>query len=82
MSYGWMKEKEGRLREEIGKLLEQAAAVDAEEDRLYGEEARGHELPEELRRREDRLAKIEAAQRRLEQRRVACFSGGSGADCR
>ena len=71
MSYGRMKEKEGRLREEIGKLLEQAAAVDAEEDRLYGEEARGDELPEELRRREDRLAKIEAAQRRLEQRQAA-----------
>ena len=41
-------------------------------DRLYREEARGHELPEELRRREDRLAKIEeAAQQRLEQRQVA-----------
>ena len=71
MSYGRMKEKEGRLREEIGKLLEQVAAVDAEEDRLYGEEARGDELPEELRRREDRLAKIEAAQRRLKQRQAA-----------
>jgi len=71
MSYGRMKEEEGRLRKKIGKLLEQAAAVDAEEDRLYGEEARGDELPEELRRREDRLAKIEAAQRRLEQRQAA-----------
>ncbi len=71
MSYGRMKEEEGRLREKIGKLLEQVAAVDAEEDRLYGEEARGDELPEELRRREDRLAKIEAAQRRLEQRQAA-----------
>ena len=49
-------------------VMEQAAAVDAEEDRLYGEEARGDELPEELRRREDRLAQIEAAQRRLKQR--------------
>ena len=71
MSYGRMKKEERRVREEIGKLLEQAAAVDAEEDRLYGEEARGDELPEELRRREDRLAKIEAAQRRLEQRQAA-----------
>ncbi len=71
MSYGRMKKEERRGREEIGKLLEQAAAVDAEEDRLYGEEARGDELPEELRRREDRLAKIEAAQRRLEQRQAA-----------
>jgi len=71
MSYGRMKKEERRVREEIGKLLEQAAAVDAEEDRLYGEEARGDELPEELRRREDRLAKIEAAQRRLKQRQAA-----------
>lgn len=70
MSYARMKEEEQRLREEIGKLLEQAAAVDAEEDRLYGEEKRGDELPEELRRREDRLAKIEAAQRRLEERQA------------
>jgi len=71
MSYGRMKKEERRVREEIGKLLEQAAAVDAEEDRLYGEEARGDELPEELRRREDRLAQIEAAQRRLKQRQAA-----------
>ena len=70
MSYGRMKEAEGRLREEIGRLLEEAAAVDAEEDRLYGEDARGDELPEELRRREDRLAQIEAAQRRLEERQA------------
>lgn len=71
MSYGRMKKEERRVREEIGKLLEQAAVVDAEEDRLYGEEARGDELPEELRRREDRLAQIEAAQRRLKQRQAA-----------
>lgn len=70
MSYARMREEEQRLREEIGKLLEQAAAVDAEEDRLYGEEQRGDELPEELRRREDRLAKIEAAKRRLEERQA------------
>lgn len=70
MSYARMKEAEGRLREEIGQLLEQAAAVDAEEDRLYGEEARGDELPEELQRREDRLAQIEAAKRRLEERQA------------
>jgi hypothetical protein len=70
MSYGRMKEEERRLREEIRRLLEEAAAVDAEEDRLYGEERRGDELPQELRRREDRLAKIEAAKQRLEARRA------------
>ena len=48
MSYGRIRAEEQRLREEIGKLLEQVAAVDVAEDRLYGEEARGDELPEEL----------------------------------
>ena len=36
----------------------------------YGEEKRGDELPEELRRREDRLAKIEAAMERLKARQA------------
>ncbi len=66
MSYGRMKEQRERLGEEIEQILAEAAATDAEEDRLYGPEQRGDELPEELRRREDRLAKIEAAMARLE----------------
>ena len=45
MSYGRMKEAEQRLRREIEELTEQAARVDAEEDRLYGEDRRGDELP-------------------------------------
>lgn len=65
MSYGRMKEQEGRLRAEIEGILEEAAQRDAEEDGLYGPEKRGDELPEELRRREDRLARIEAALARL-----------------
>ena len=43
-----------------------AARVDAEEDARLGKEVRGDELPEELRRREDRLQAIEAARERLE----------------
>jgi transposase len=70
MSYGRMKDEEQRLRREIEELMEQAARVDAEEDRLYGEDRRGDELPEELRRREDRLAKIEAAMERLKARQA------------
>ena len=66
MSYGRMVEEERRLRAEIAGLLEEAEATDAAEDAHYGEDVRGDELPEELKRREDRLAAIEAAKARLE----------------
>jgi transposase len=70
MSYKRMKTEQQRLRREIGELTEQAAREDAEEDRIYGEDRRGDELPEELRRREDRVAKIEAAMERLRARQA------------
>ena len=66
MSYERMLAEEARLREEIEGLLTAADGVDAEEDRRFGEEFRGDELPAELRRREDRLAAIRAAKVRLE----------------
>jgi len=67
MSYGRMQEKQQQLKEEVQQLLEQAEAADKEEDGRYGSK-RGDELPEELRRRETRLAKIKAAQKVVEQR--------------
>jgi transposase len=67
MSYGRMKEKQQQLKEEVKQLLEQAEAADEAEDRQYGSK-RGDELPEELRRRETRLAKIKEAKKVLEQR--------------
>ena len=67
MSYGRMKEKQQQLREEVKQLLEQAEAADEEEDRRHGDR-RGDELPEELRRRETRLAKIKQAKKVIEQR--------------
>ncbi len=66
MSYGRMAREERRLQAEIAGLLEEAEAVDAAEDARYGEEVRGDELPEELKRREDRLAAIREAKARLE----------------
>ena len=66
MSYGRMKERERQLKAEIHELLKKARREDREEDERYGEDRRGDELPEELRRREDRLAAIEAAKQRLE----------------
>jgi transposase len=68
MSYKRMKEDERNLRAEVRKLLEQAKAVDDEEDARYGENKSGDELPEELSRRETRLKRIREAKRALEQR--------------
>jgi transposase len=67
MSYGKAKEKQQHLRQEVKELLAQAAAADEEEDRRHGNR-RGDELPEELRRRETRLAKIKQAKKVIEQR--------------
>jgi transposase len=65
MSYGYMEKELKRLQAEVDKLLEQAEQIDAEQDAALGSR-RGDELPEELKRREDRLAKIRAAKARLE----------------
>ena len=66
MSYGRMREKERALEAEVEALLSRARDTDAQEDARFGESLRGDELPEELRRREDRLAAIRAAKGRLE----------------
>jgi transposase len=66
MSYGYMKKEVERLRAEVAALLQQAEQVDAEQDAACGAR-RGDELPEELKRRHERLQAIEAAMRRLEQ---------------
>jgi len=66
MSYGRMAEKEKALRKEIREMFRQAEVVDREEDRRYGADRRGDELPEELARRETRLKKIREAQAALE----------------
>jgi hypothetical protein len=65
MSYGYMTKEVERLREEIEALVTQAYQQDSEDDAALGSR-RGDELPAELARREDRLATIEAAMRRLE----------------
>jgi transposase len=70
MSYGRMLEQERRLRSEIAELTERAAAVDAAEDAEHGPEVRGDELPDELKRREQRLQKIQEAKARLEARQA------------
>jgi transposase len=65
MSYGYMKKEVERLREDIEALVTQAYQQDEADDAALGSR-RGDERPAELARREDRLARIEAAMRRLE----------------
>jgi len=68
MSYRRMKEEEKRLRKEIRALMARAQKADDQEDKRYGKNRRGDELPAELARREDRLRTIQAARQRLEAR--------------
>lgn len=70
MSYERMKEEEEHLRTEIAAILKMADGEDAAEDKQFGPDFRGDELPKELRRREDRLEQIAAAKERLEKRKA------------
>lgn len=65
MSYGRLKEKEQALSAEIDALIEQAHRCDQEEDKAYKERT-GYELPEDLKYKQGRLAKIKAAKKALE----------------
>jgi transposase len=66
MSYGRMKQAEAALQREVEELFRRAEETDEREDRLYGKDKRGDELPEELARRESRLKKIQEAMEALE----------------
>jgi len=54
------------IEEEVEKMLEEAASKDAEEDRKFGKDKRGDELPEELRGRQSRLIRLKECKERLE----------------
>lgn len=62
MSHERMNQDTARLEAEVQKLLQAAAQADADEDGEHGKGRRGDELPQELRRREGRLARIRALQ--------------------
>lgn len=68
MSYGRIAEEQKRLKAEVRQLLSEAEQADKEEDKRYGRCNRGDELPAELGRREERLKRIAAAKRELEER--------------
>ena len=58
MSYDRMNKDDVRISAEIDDYFAKAAAIDAEEDKLYGVGQQPQNIPAELRRREDRRAKI------------------------
>lgn len=66
MSYDRMKEQERQLASKVEELLKAAEAADATEDKLYGKNKHGDELPAELKRAETRLARIREAKAALE----------------
>jgi transposase len=66
MSYGRMVEEETRIQAEIDGYLRRAREEDAAEDALFGPDQSGPGLPDELRCRENRLAKIREAKAALE----------------
>ncbi|MGE5636097.1 MAG: IS1182 family transposase [Nocardioidaceae bacterium] len=54
------------LHERVEALLQDAERTDREEDERFGPDRRGDELPAELQRRQDRLARIREAKQALE----------------
>lgn len=71
MSYARLTDKEKILAQEVTDLLAEAEQTDRLEDARYGKNKRGDELPEELARRESRLATLRAAKKSLEEEAAA-----------
>ncbi len=67
MSYDHMVKRERELAQQIEGLLAQAASIDATENQQYGAGKRAEQLPQELARSQQRLAKIREAKSALEQ---------------
>ena len=57
----------------VGEILREAEEIDRREDELYGD-ARGDELPEQLRSAEGRKAALSDAKRRIEERKQRAIS--------
>jgi hypothetical protein len=97
MSHERMLRAEKELEQEINALLRKAGILDAQENKRYGKGKRDCELPEELRRRQDRQERIRQARKQMEAQSAAaaarqrdeenkegrrCPSGcGSGGGC-
>jgi transposase len=68
MSYRYLTEKEKILAAEVDDMLHDAEVSDAREDKAFGKDRRGDEVPEHLRTKEGRLAAMRKAKADLEER--------------
>jgi len=65
-TYAKMKKADEQLRTEIEEWFEKAGEIDAEEDRLYGDDKAGEELPDWVKDKQKRLEKLRRAKEELE----------------
>ena len=65
MSLGRMNQAEQELQKKVQALLAEAEQTDSQEDATHGRGRRGDELPEELRRAQSRLERIQKAKAEL-----------------
>jgi len=66
MSYGRMKKDMPRLASEVTRWFKEAEITDRSEDRKYGPELRGDELPDWVASKQQRVAKMQEAMQALE----------------
>ena len=78
MSYEHLKVKEQVLHDEITDLIKKANRCDQAEDKAYKDKS-GYDIPEDLKFKQDRLAKIKAAKQALEEREEQ-FNPGKAID--
>jgi len=76
MSYERMKKTEKQLKDEIAEWFKKAAEEDDEEDKLYGKDKRGDELPDWVANKQKRLEKIREAKAELEAEAKAELAAG------
>ena len=74
MSYGRLKAREKELTDEIEDLIAKACKCDEEEDEEHQDKS-GYEIPEELKIKEQRLARIKEAKKALEKREQELNTG-------
>jgi transposase len=89
MSYDRMVKRQQQLDDEIAALrkrareiLDETGANDAADDARFGRDARGDELPDELARREQRIAKIRQARKDLEDEAAAAAAANAEREVR
>ena len=80
MSYQRMTEREKELAAEVARWFDAAEAADAEEDRVFGKDKRGDELPDWVKDKQKRIANIREAKAALEAEAKAAAEDKARAD--